>query len=142
LDSLEFCEQDYVLVSGPVLEVSSSAMKPSVSPLKSDFRHQVSLISSRTSSPVPIVGPITKHGGHFGSLDGQSSAPSRMLQGSLDAVDASEQPSTDAIMRIRSLRQCAANIKELVNEMVCTRKFLTLTDLSFDFSLNVACSFP
>lgn len=121
LDSLEFCEQEYVLVSEPPLEFSSSAIKPSVSPLKSDFRHLASLISSRTSSPVPMVGPTTKDAGRIGSLEGQCSAASLLLQGSLDA---SEQPSADAMTRIKSLRRCAASIKELVNEMIDAGKHL------------------
>lgn len=98
LDSLEFCEQEYVLVSGPPLDVSSSSAsmsKPSVSPLKSDFHHPTYSISS----------------GHA------CSAPSGTALGSLDAADASEQPSADAMTRIKSLQQCAASIKELVNEM-------------------------
>lgn len=124
LDSLELCEQEYVLVSGPPLEFSSSAIKPSVSPLKSDFRHPASLIGSRTSSPVPIVVPTTKHAGWIGSLEGQCSAPSRVLHGSLDAVDVSEQASADAMTRIKSLRHCATSIKELVNEMIDAGKHL------------------
>ena len=133
MDSLEFCEQEYVLVSGPPLEFSSSAIKPSLSPLKCDFRHPASLIGSRTSSPVPIVGPTTKHAGRIGSLEGQCLSPSRVLHGSLDAVNVSEQPSADAMTRIKSLRRCAASIKELVNAMVCINTFLTSMEFPFNF---------
>lgn len=119
LDSLEFSDQDYVLVSGPSLDVSSSSAsisKPIVS-LKSDFPLPAS-VSSRSTAPVPIVGASVRNACCIGSLGSQSSAPSGTSQGSLDTTDTLEQPSTDPMTRVESLRQCAVSIKELVNDMV------------------------
>ncbi|PIA54582.1 hypothetical protein AQUCO_00900861v1 [Aquilegia coerulea] len=120
LDSLEFIDQDYVLVSGPPLEISSSSVNASrshQSSCKVDSSTMASVNKSAVvSAPMPIIGaPISSTCG-FGSLESQSSGPSATSQGSADLGDAMEQPSTHSLTRIRSLQQCASAIKELVNE--------------------------
>ncbi|XP_019053298.1 PREDICTED: serine/threonine-protein kinase ATG1c isoform X2 [Nelumbo nucifera] len=111
LDSLEF-DQDYVLVSGPLMEASSpslSASRPRNSPCKVDNPSLSSLQNdSSPSAPMPIVG----------SLESHSSVPSGASQGSMDMGDALEQPSANCLTRIRSLQQCASAITELVNEKI------------------------
>lgn len=117
-DSLEFIDQDYVLVSGPPMDSSSSASvsKQSHPPSKSGSPPQSSVhIKTITSAPVPIIGGATSNTGCVGSLGSQSSAPGTS-QGSMD--DALEQPSTNCITRIKSLKQCASAITELVNEKI------------------------
>lgn len=80
------------------------------------------VIKSTSSAPVPIMGALVSKEGRIGSLESQSSPPSGTSLGSLDMGDASEQPSTDCLTRIKSLQHCASTITELVNEKVihCT----------------------
>ncbi|XP_021759216.1 serine/threonine-protein kinase ATG1c-like isoform X3 [Chenopodium quinoa] len=88
LESLEFTDQDYVLVSGSPSDVSTSSAsmsKPSLAPIKSELPNTTSLVSS---------------------------------QGSMDGEDGLEQPSGDSVTRLKSLQECAASVKELVTEMI------------------------
>lgn len=123
VDSLELIDQDYVFVSGPPVDMSSSsASAPKLShfhsksgspPLESGGN-----INSASSAPVPIIGAPTSKAGCIGSFESHSSAPSGTSQGSMDIGDASEQPSTDCMTRIKSLQRCASAITELVNEKI------------------------
>lgn len=118
-DSLENIDQDYVLVSGPPMDISSSsvnASKPSHSLYRSgSFPKESSNRITRLSAPMPIVGVPTNSICQIGSSGSQDSAPGTS-HGSMDMGD--EQPSTDCMTRVKSLQQCAAAITELVNEKV------------------------
>ena len=120
MDSLELIDQDYVLVSGPSVDVSSSsasASKPSPSLYKSQSLPRESLATS-SSAPMPIKGAAANSNVCcIGSLDSQSSAPGTSL-GSTDMGDALEQPSTHCMTRLSSLQQCVSAITELVHEKV------------------------
>lgn len=110
VDSLEFIDQDYVLVS-------MNASRPHSSSCKADSSAMASISkSSAVSAPMPIIGAPSSSTCGFGSLESQSSGPSVTSQGSMDVGDALEQPSTHAVPRIKSLQQCASAITELVNE--------------------------
>ncbi|KAH9736187.1 serine/threonine-protein kinase ATG1c [Citrus sinensis] len=117
-DSLDLVDQDYVLVSGPPMDTSSSSTsvsKPTHIPRTSE-RPLISVPKYTTSSaPVPIIGATNSKISHIGSLESQSSAPGTSL-GSTDMGDALEQPSTHCMTRIKSLKRCACAITELVNE--------------------------
>ncbi|KAL5809239.1 hypothetical protein ACOSQ3_029930 [Xanthoceras sorbifolium] len=117
-DSLDLIDQDYVLVSGPPMDVSSSSTsisKPSHIPNKSESPLLTSIADNTTSSaPMPIVGASKSNFCRIGSLDSQNSAPGTSL-GSMDTGDALEQPSTHCMTRIKSLQQCASAITELVH---------------------------
>lgn len=119
VDSLDLIDQDYVLVSGPPVDVSSSsvnASKPSPSLYKSESLPQESLTTS-SSAPMQIMGAANSNMCCIGSLDSQSSAPGTSL-GSTDMGDALEQPSTHCMTRLNSLQQCVSAITELVHEKV------------------------
>ncbi|XP_057971041.1 serine/threonine-protein kinase ATG1c-like [Malania oleifera] len=122
VDSLELSDQDYVFVSGPPMDVSSSsvsASKPSHSPCISESPQPVSLNMNNTSTaPMQIVGAVDGKTCCIGSLESQSSAPSGTSHGSMDIGDAMEQPSNHCMTRIKSLQQCASAIKDLVNEKI------------------------
>ncbi|XP_077238887.1 serine/threonine-protein kinase ATG1c-like [Tasmannia lanceolata] len=121
VDSLEFIDQDYVLVSGPPLDVSSSlatTSQPRHSPCKSESSPMTSVNNTGLSAPMPITGAVIRNTCGFGSLESQSSAPSGTSQGSMDIGDISEQPSAHGLTRIRSLQRCASALTELVNEKI------------------------
>ncbi|XP_058109429.1 serine/threonine-protein kinase ATG1c-like isoform X2 [Magnolia sinica] len=127
VDSLELIDQDYVIVSGPSVEASSSSASASRlrhSPCKSEGSPMTSINNNMLSRPMPIAGAAAKNTSGFGSLGSHSSAPSGTSQGSTDMGDAFEQPSTDGMTRIRSLQQCASAITELVNEKTESEKRL------------------
>ncbi|KAH9736183.1 serine/threonine-protein kinase ATG1c [Citrus sinensis] len=125
-DSLDLVDQDYVLVSGPPMDTSSSSTsvsKPTHIPRTSE-RPLISVPKYTTSSaPVPIIGATNSKISHIGSLESQSSAPGTSL-GSTDMGDALEQPSTHCMTRIKSLKRCACAITELVNEKILAGKHL------------------
>lgn len=102
---------------------STSAYRPGHLPSNSGSPPLTSrnVINSASSAPVPIIGAAVSKG-RIGSLEIQSSPPSGTSLGSLDMGDASEQPSTDCLTRIKSLQHCASTITELVKEKVthCT----------------------
>lgn len=123
-DSLELIDQDYVLVSGPLVDASSLASVSKVSHVgsKSGSPPVPSRrdLHSTPSAPLPIIGGAASKIRLTGSFESQCSAPSGTSHGSVDIVDASEQPSTDSITRIKSLHDCASAISELVNEKIET----------------------
>ncbi|KAI3765264.1 hypothetical protein L2E82_15294 [Cichorium intybus] len=75
-------------------------------------------IHSTPSAPFPIIGVAASKIRCTGSFASQCSAPFRPSHGSIDIVDASEQPPTDSMARIKSLHDCASAIFELVNEKI------------------------
>ncbi|XP_058000090.1 serine/threonine-protein kinase ATG1c isoform X2 [Hevea brasiliensis] len=118
VDSLELIDQDYVIVSSPPLDVSSSSAstsKPRSIPYKSPSPPRASV--NVNTAPMPIIDTANSHAFHIGSLEGPSSAP-WTSQGSMDSGDVLEQPSTHCMTRIKSLQQCASSIAELVQEKV------------------------
>ncbi|CAK9185374.1 unnamed protein product [Ilex paraguariensis] len=118
-DSLELIDQDYVLVSGPPIDVSSSASASKLSHLSSNSGSpplESGKIKATPSAPVPIIGAATSQMGCVGSLESHSSVPSGTSPRSMDTGDCLEQPSTGCLKRIQSLRQCACAITELVKE--------------------------
>ncbi|GJV76914.1 protein kinase, ATP binding site-containing protein [Tanacetum coccineum] len=114
VDSLEFIDQEYVLVSGPLVDAPSVASVSKVSPLASKTPSRD--IHSTSSAPLPIIGATKSKMLYTGSFESQCSAPSGTSHGSVDLIDASEQPSTDSMARIKSLQDCASAISELVND--------------------------
>ncbi|KAH7672810.1 Non-specific serine/threonine protein kinase protein [Dioscorea alata] len=120
VDSLEFVDQEYVLVSGPPLELpssSTSASRPCNLPGK--LGSSPGAFKTRTlSAPMPIIGAVTSNSRPIGSLGSHSSPASGTSQGSMDVCDAMEQPSTDCMTRIQSLQKCASVITDLVNQKI------------------------
>ncbi|CAL0324790.1 unnamed protein product [Lupinus luteus] len=118
-DSLENIDQDYVLVSGPPMDVSSSPVSASKMS-HSQYRpgtipRDPSNTMTRLSAPMPIVGIPTSSTYQIGSSESQDSAPGTS-HGSIDTGD--EQPSAHCMTRLKSLKQCASAITELVNEKI------------------------
>lgn len=116
MDSLESIDQDYVIVSGPPLDLSSSggrASKQGHFPSKTADQPLASGKMKKTSSPMSIGGGATGRVDDTGNLGSAISAP-RTSQGSMDM----EQPPSDCMTRIKSLQCCASSITELVNEKV------------------------
>ncbi|KAJ6851143.1 serine/threonine-protein kinase ATG1c-like isoform X1 [Iris pallida] len=124
-DSLEFVDQDYVLVSGPPLEMPNSVCAPELhnSPCKSDSSPGGSG-KTTLSAPMPIVGAAVSNRQTPGSLENRGSPASGTSQGSMDAGDVMEQPSAHCITRIRSLQQCASVITELMKEEMANGRLL------------------
>ncbi|KAF3780284.1 Serine/threonine-protein kinase [Nymphaea thermarum] len=123
MDSQEIVE-DYVIVPGPPVEVSSSAgsvCHAANLPSRSGGSPGKSMKDATLSSPMPIAGVMM--GNTCGSLGSNSSAPSGTSLGSVDIGDASEQPSTDCVTRIRSLQQCASAISEIIECGKCLEAF-------------------
>lgn len=119
MDSLDFIDQEYVLVPGHSIEdssLSSIASRVQHLPCKSDSSFTAS--PYKNIAPVPIIGGAMNNTYEAGSMESHSSAPSGTSQGSTDMVDALEQPSTHCLTRIRSLQQCASAVTELVNQKV------------------------
>lgn len=118
-DSLENIDQEYVLVSGPPMDVSSSsvnASKPSHSLFRTgSFPQESSNTTTRLSGPMPIVGASTNSMCQIGSSGSQDSAPGTS-HGSMDTGD--EQPSTNIMARVKSLQDYASALRELVDEKV------------------------
>ncbi|XP_039028704.1 serine/threonine-protein kinase ATG1c-like isoform X2 [Hibiscus syriacus] len=126
-DTLELIDQDYVLVTGPPIDVSSSSAstsKPNHIPYKQENPPLIPFTSNTTSTaPVPIVGATNINVYHVGSLESQSSAPGTS-PGSMNIGDALEQPSSHCMTRIKSLQQCASAITELLHEKTETGRHL------------------
>ncbi|KAJ4978043.1 hypothetical protein NE237_008823 [Protea cynaroides] len=125
VDSMEFIDQDYVLVSGPSVGASASSISAfrsphsPHSPRKSESSPKAFVSNNtRTSAPMPIIGAAVRNTCGGGSLDSHSSVPSGASQGSMDMGDALEQPSFHSLTRITSLQQCASAVTELVNEKI------------------------
>ncbi|ESQ45092.1 hypothetical protein EUTSA_v10010160mg [Eutrema salsugineum] len=121
-------DQDYVLISGPPVDIPSSSSgspKPFNYPFKS-HSPPVEIIKrnvTTSTAPMPITGATGRNIGRLESLESQDSLPGTS-HGSLDLVDAFEQPSTHSLTRIRSLQKCAATIAELVRERIESGKQL------------------
>ncbi|KAK1265437.1 CBL-interacting serine/threonine-protein kinase 11 [Acorus gramineus] len=119
-DSLEFIDQDYVLVSGPPTEVSSSsisASQPRNSPCKSEISPIASPKINALSSPMPIIGAVISNTRDIGSLESRSTPPSGTSQGSMDMGDALEQPSTNPLTRIRHCISAMLRLPRLWKEV-------------------------
>ncbi|KAK6120326.1 hypothetical protein DH2020_046017 [Rehmannia glutinosa] len=118
VDSLESIDQDYVIVTGPMMDLQSSsrASSPSHFPSKTGSQPLYSgNMDSSPSAPVPIIRGATGRFDYSGSVESRLSAPG-ISQGSMDIADTLEQPSTDCMTRISSLQHYAAAITELVND--------------------------
>ncbi|KAJ6821828.1 serine/threonine-protein kinase ATG1c-like isoform X1 [Iris pallida] len=124
-DPMEFIDQDYVLVSGPPLEMPNSVCAPGPHnpPFKSDSSPGGSR-KSTLSAPMPIIGAAVNNRQAPGSLENRSSPASGTSQGSMDAGDAMEQPSALCITRIKSLQQCASVITELMKGEMANGRLL------------------
>ncbi|KAL2320032.1 hypothetical protein Fmac_029001 [Flemingia macrophylla] len=124
-DSLENIDQEYVLVSGPPIDVSSSSVGASrhshTTYRSGSLPQESSSTITRLSAPMPIVGVPTNSIYQIGSSVSQDSAPGTSL-GSMDTGD--EQPSAHCMTRVKSLQQCASAITELVNEKMESGKHL------------------
>ncbi|CAH8311018.1 unnamed protein product [Eruca vesicaria subsp. sativa] len=119
-DTPDSIDQDYVLISGPSVDIpSSSSGSPKLFnyPFKSHSPPVEFIKRNVTSStaPMPIAGATGRNTGRFESLESPNS---------LNLVEAFEQPSTNSLTRIRSLQKCAATIAELVREKVESGKQL------------------
>ncbi|CAN8316938.1 unnamed protein product [Cochlearia groenlandica] len=126
-DSQDSMDQDFVLVSGPPVDIPSSSSSSSKA-YNFPFKAQSPLVelfnrSINSTAPMPIVGATGNNIGRFGSLDSQNSATGTS-HGSLDLGDAFEQPSTNSLTRIISLKKCAATIAELVHERIKSDRHL------------------
>ncbi|RWV98520.1 hypothetical protein GW17_00038626 [Ensete ventricosum] len=121
VDSLEFVDQDYVLVPGPPLDMSSSSVspsRPSNSPFKSESSPIISPNFSASSAPMPITGAAVGNVHALRNLESCGSPASGTSHGSMDMADVSEQSPAHFMMRIRSLQQFASVIKDVVKEKV------------------------
>ena len=121
MDSLDLIEQDYVLVSGPPLDVLSSTAttsKPRNAPYRPESPSQAfTHLNSMPSIPMPIIGTANNNLCRLRSLEISASAPGTS-EGSVVMGDASEQPSSHCMTRIKSLQYCASALTELMLEKV------------------------
>ncbi|KFK34640.1 hypothetical protein AALP_AA5G172200 [Arabis alpina] len=119
-------DQEYVLISGPPVDIPSSG---SPKRLNYPFRSHsppVEFIKrnvTTSTAPMPIAGGNGSKIGRFESLESSNSLPGTS-HGSVDLVDAFEQPATHSLTRIQSLQKSAATISELVHERIDTGKQL------------------
>ena len=117
MDSPDLIDQDYVIVSGPPMDDTSSTLASASKPIpsrKSQSPPQSSIrLGTAVTAPMPIIGRATTSSYRMGSLGSQSSAP-----GSMDIEDTLEQPSANCRARVKSLQQSASTITELVKEKV------------------------
>ncbi|KAL5217698.1 hypothetical protein ABZP36_018382 [Zizania latifolia] len=128
IDSLEFVDQEYVFVSGPHPEGSSSMndSRQRSMPSKSDNASLSPPELTALSAPMPIHGMAInrQQSAGTGSLDSHCSPVSGTSQGSADLNDAMYQPPSDFLTRIRLLEQFASTIAELVKEEIKGAKHL------------------
>ncbi|KAG6480667.1 hypothetical protein ZIOFF_057252 [Zingiber officinale] len=117
VDSLEFVDQDYVIVPGPPLDMSPSSVSPSPtnSPRRSESPPVASSKFNGLSAPLPIIGAVVGNSHTIGT-PGSGCSASLTSQGSMDMIDAMEQPSGHFMVRIRSLQQFASVITDIVKE--------------------------
>ncbi|XP_022983329.1 serine/threonine-protein kinase ATG1c-like [Cucurbita maxima] len=117
MDSPDLIDQDYVIVSGPPMDDTSSTLASASKPIpsrKSQSPPQSSIrLGTAVTAPMPIIGKATTSSYRMGSLGSQSSAP-----GSMDIEDTLEQPSANCRARVKSLQQSASTITELVKEKI------------------------
>lgn len=115
-DSLELI-RDYVIVPRPPIDVSShsmSASKPSQDKYQNLLQASANILPA-LSAPVQISGASNINTHRIGS-HGSCDYPPRTSLESMNLVGALEKPSSHHLTRIKSLRQCASAVKELVNE--------------------------
>ncbi|KAL5209424.1 hypothetical protein ABZP36_005047 [Zizania latifolia] len=129
IDSLEFVDQEYVFVSGPHTEGSSSSVNDSRQCNMPSKYENISLSPpelTALSAPMPIHGMAInrQQSAGTGSLDSHCSPISGTSQGSADLNDAMYQPPSDFLTRIRLLEQFASTIAELVKEEIKGAKHL------------------
>ncbi|XP_042427439.1 serine/threonine-protein kinase ATG1c-like isoform X2 [Zingiber officinale] len=119
VDSLEFVDQDYVIVPGPPLDMSPSSVSPSPtnSPRRSESPPVASSKFNGLSAPLPIIGAVVGNSHTIGT-PGSGCSASLTSQGSMDMIDAMEQPSGHFMVRIRSLQQFASVITDIVKEKI------------------------
>ncbi|XP_066395701.1 serine/threonine-protein kinase ATG1c-like isoform X2 [Miscanthus floridulus] len=123
IDSLEFVDQEYVFVSGPHPEGSSSSTNASRQ-LNLPAKYDNSSVSppklTFLSAPMPINGlPINRQqSAGTGSFDSHCSPASGTSQGSADISDAMDQPPSDYLTRIRLLEQYTSAIAGLVRDEI------------------------
>ncbi|KAL6648388.1 hypothetical protein ACP70R_012612 [Stipagrostis hirtigluma subsp. patula] len=123
IDSLEFVDQEYVFVSGPHPEGSSTSTNASRQrnlPSKYDNSSVSPPKLNLLSAPMPIQGMAInrQQSAGTGSLDSHCSPVSGTSQGSADMGDAMDQPPSDHLTRIKLLEQYASAIAELVKEEI------------------------
>ncbi|KAG8096613.1 hypothetical protein GUJ93_ZPchr0013g35936 [Zizania palustris] len=128
IDSLEFVDQEYVFVSGPHTEGSSSVNDSRQHNMPSKYEN-ISLSPpelTALSAPMPIHGMAINRqpSAGTGSLDSRCSPVSGTSQGSADLMDAMYQPPSDFLTRITLLEQFASTIAELVKEEIKGAKLL------------------
>lgn len=126
LDSFELIAQEYVMVSNPPLDMSSSDCASELNHLPSKVEYPLlggNVINSKPNVPVKLVAATTKESCN-GCLDNHGPAPSGTSLGSICIREHPEQPSTDSVSRIKSLQNCASTITQLVNEKVESGKHL------------------
>ncbi|RLN19797.1 serine/threonine-protein kinase ATG1c-like isoform X1 [Panicum miliaceum] len=141
IDSLEFVDQEYVFVSGPHPEGSSSSTNASRQ-LNLPAKYDNSSVSppklTLSSAPMPINGvPINRQqSAGTGSLDSHCSPASGTSQGSADMSDAIDQPPSDYLTRIRLLEQYASAIAGLVKDEI-ERQFLSDVEYAEELASTV-----
>ncbi|KAL0375257.1 UNVERIFIED_CONTAM: Serine/threonine-protein kinase ATG1c [Sesamum radiatum] len=118
MDSLESIVQDYVIVSGPLMDLSSLARASESSHfLSKSGSPPLCSGNSTPSASEPVIGGATGRVDYTGVIEHRLSAPG-ISQGSMDIADTLQQPSTDCMTRISSLQRSAASITELVNDKI------------------------
>ncbi|XP_051113959.1 serine/threonine-protein kinase ATG1c-like isoform X2 [Andrographis paniculata] len=124
VDSLESIDQDYVFVSGPPLDLSSSACPSKTSQFLSKTDSPLIDSGNMTSArgQMPAIGRATGEVDNTGILESRPT-PSA-LQGSMDITNTLDQPSTDCMTRIKSLQHYASSITDLVSDKIRGRKLL------------------
>ncbi|KAG2553060.1 hypothetical protein PVAP13_9KG500178 [Panicum virgatum] len=129
-------DQEYVFVSGPHPEGSSSSTNASRQ-LNLPAKYDNSSVSppklTLSSAPMPINGfPINRQqSAGTGSLDSHCSPASGTSQGSADMSDAIDQPPSDYLTRIRLLEQYASTIAGLVKDEVKSISLMTFGLFSY-----------
>lgn len=120
LDSFELIAQEYVMVSNPPLDMSSSDCASELNHLPSKVEyplHSGNVINLKPNVPVKLTAATTKESCN-GCSENHVPAPSETSLGSFCIRESPEQPSTDSVSRIKALQNCASTITQLVNEKV------------------------
>ncbi|KAL8094175.1 hypothetical protein AgCh_035879 [Apium graveolens] len=120
LDSFELIAQEYVMVSNPPLDMSSSDCASELNHLPSKVEYPLlsgNIIKSKPNVPVKLTAATTKESCN-GCSKNHGPAPSETSLGSFCIRGSLELPPTDSVSRIKSLQSSASTIKQLVNEKV------------------------
>ncbi|KAK1354669.1 serine/threonine-protein kinase ATG1c [Heracleum sosnowskyi] len=126
LDSFELIAQEYVMVSNPPLDMSSSDCASELNHLPSKVEYPLSsgnITNLKPIAPVKLTAATTKESCN-GCSENHGLAPSGTSLGSFRISESPEQPSMDSVSRIKSLQNCASTITQLVNEKVESGKHL------------------